>query len=76
MLLVKSNLRCSLGILRILVKGSIRPVFLLLDRRAKLHQLFRHGLVRCLEHIDQSARNSLAYASHIADTLYKKGVEG
>lgn len=55
-LLVKSNLRRSLGILSVFVKGTIGSVFLLLDSGAKLHQIFRYGLIRCLEYIDQSAR--------------------
>ena len=51
--LVKCNLRSSLHALCILVKSAIAIVRLLLHRSTELHQLLRHGLVGCFEHVDQ-----------------------
>ena len=56
MISIKSYLRRRLRISRILVESPISLMPLLLDRRPKLQQIFRHLLSGGLEHIDEGAR--------------------
>ena len=65
--LVERNLSSTLHALCVLVKGTIAIVRLLLDCRAEPHQLLWHRLVGSLEHVDQSACQSLLLVGEEGD---------
>ena len=52
--LIKRDLCCCLHVASVLVERTVRLMTLLLDRSAELHQLFRYGLIGCLENIDET----------------------
>lgn len=67
LLIIELDLRAPLGIPRVLVKGPVGIMTLLLDRGPELQQLLRHGLARGFEDIDQRARLRLVVLGEEGD---------
>ena len=53
--LIKSNLLSCLCDVNFFIKGTVRPMFLLFNRRAKLHQFVWNWLVCRFQNVDQTS---------------------